>query len=65
VPHRLPAYRIGSNVPANRHLWHVSSGHDVVYEHGLTLVHPEHPDAPITDCPAPAGLHVPEPGNAR
>jgi hypothetical protein len=25
----------------------------------LDLVHPEHPDAPTTDYPAPVGLHVP------
>lgn len=25
----------------------------------LALVHPRHPDAPIADYPAPAGLHVP------
>ncbi|MGH3530222.1 MAG: hypothetical protein ACRDQ6_23440, partial [Pseudonocardiaceae bacterium] len=25
----------------------------------LELVHPAHPDAPITDYPAPAGLHIP------
>lgn len=25
----------------------------------LELVHPSHPDAPIADYPAPAGLHVP------
>ncbi len=25
----------------------------------LDLVHPEHPDAPIADYPAPASLHVP------
>ncbi|MGH3694802.1 MAG: hypothetical protein ACRDRX_12585 [Pseudonocardiaceae bacterium] len=25
----------------------------------LELVHPTHPDAPIADYPAPAGLHVP------
>jgi hypothetical protein len=59
VPHHLPADRISSNVSANRHLWHVHAGHDVVHENGLTLVHPAHPDAPTVEYPAPAGLHVP------
>ena len=31
----------------------------MVYERGLTLVHPAHPDAPIVEYPAPASLHVP------
>jgi hypothetical protein len=59
VPHHLPADQISSNVPANRHLWHVHAGHDVVHENGLTLVHPAHPDAPIAEYPAPASLHIP------
>jgi len=38
VPHRLPTGRIYSKIPANRHLWHVHAGHDVVHEQGLTLM---------------------------
>jgi hypothetical protein len=59
VPHRLPTDRISSKVPTNRHSWHVHAGHHVVHEQGLTLVHPDHPDAPTTAYPAPERLHVP------
>ncbi len=38
VPHHLPADRICSKLPANRHLWYVHAGQNVVHEKVLTLV---------------------------
>jgi hypothetical protein len=57
MPHRLPhswtAVRNPAAASPGSCPSYVHAGHHIVYESGLTLVHPEHPGAPTGEYPAP------------